>query len=105
MSRAGRLHKHGRVGPICGNSPFRKEDIDSAAVRGQGRIWMRRLYRNPTECQRNVQGFVFQWTDMAGEALKMVGAAQSAYELASQMTTALCAHPIRLLAIGSRAVP
>jgi len=41
---------------------------------------------------------------VAGEAFKMVCTAQSAYELASQMATTLCAYSIGLLSIGPRAV-
>lgn len=50
------------------------------------------------------RGSCFRSTNVAGEALEMVGAAQRAYELASQMTTTLCAYPVGLLSIGSRAV-
>jgi hypothetical protein len=50
------------------------------------------------------RGSWFECTDVAGEALKMVCAAQGAYELASQMTTTLCAYPVGLFSIGSRAV-
>ena len=43
-------------------------------------------------------------TNMTCEAFQMICIAQSANELASQMTAAFCADPVGLLAIGSRAI-
>lgn len=104
MIRVGRLHMHGRAGPVFGSSPSRREGIDSEAVLGLGRIWMRQLCRSPMNSQQLHEGSCFRVTNVAGEALEMVGAAQSAYELASQMATALCAYPVGLLSIGPRVV-
>lgn len=106
------------IGSAEGASTCMAEQVQSAEViRFAKRVLIRRLFWDGEEfgCDdftavlntvSNCTGVrVSESTNVAGEALKMVGAAQSAYELASQMATTLCAYPVGLLSIGSRAVP